>query len=90
MFWLWESLLWLDASDQATLTVSPDGHVSAWTNKAAKVGRKLTSSGTQLPLYVAKALGEDKKLVDKAIGELGNEGKLEYLYLDGSYVKLKE
>ncbi len=39
---------------------------------------------------VAKALEEDKRLVDKAIGELGNEGKLEYLYLDGSYVKLKD
>lgn len=50
-------LLWLDASDQGTLALAPDGHVSAWANKAAKVGRKLTSSGTQLPLYVAKALG---------------------------------
>ncbi len=39
---------------------------------------------------VAKALEEDKRMVDKAIGELGNEGKLEYLYLDGSYVKLKD
>ena len=50
-------LLWLDAADQATLTVSPDGHVSAWANKSAKVGRQLTSSGTQTPRYVAKALG---------------------------------
>ena len=50
-------LLWLDASDQSTLTLSPDGHVSAWTNKAAKVGRQLTSSKAQTPLYVTKALG---------------------------------
>ncbi len=38
---------------------------------------------------VAKAVGEEKRLVDKAIGELGNEGKIDYLYLDGSYVTLK-
>jgi Mn-dependent DtxR family transcriptional regulator len=38
---------------------------------------------------VAKAIGEEKRLVDKAIGELGNEGKIDYLYLDGSYVTLK-
>jgi Mn-dependent DtxR family transcriptional regulator len=50
----------------------------------------LKSAGKAKNRDVAKALGEDKKLVDKAIGELGNEGKLEYLYLDGSYVKLKE
>ncbi len=37
---------------------------------------------------VAKALEMEKKLVDKAIGELGKEGKLEYLYLNGSFVKL--
>jgi len=37
---------------------------------------------------IAKALEADKKLVDKAIGALGNEGKLEYLYLNGSFVKL--
>jgi predicted HTH transcriptional regulator len=38
---------------------------------------------------VARALGEDKKLVDKAISALGNEDKIEYLYLGTSYVKLK-
>lgn len=38
---------------------------------------------------VAKALGEDKHLVDKAIGDLSKTGAVEYLYLDGSYVKLK-
>ena len=37
---------------------------------------------------VARQLGEDKKLVDKAIGELAKEGKIEYLYLNGSFIKL--
>ncbi len=37
---------------------------------------------------VAKQLGENKKLVDKAIGELAKEGKIEYLYLNGSFIKL--
>lgn len=50
-------LLWLDASDQATLTADADGRVSAWSNKAARAGRKLTSSAAQRPLYVGKALG---------------------------------
>ncbi len=50
-------LLWLDASDPATLTTDADGRVSAWSNKAARVGRKLTSSAAQQPLYVAQALG---------------------------------
>lgn len=39
---------------------------------------------------VARAVGEEKRLVDKAIAELGNEGKIEYIYLDTSYVKLKD
>jgi hypothetical protein len=38
---------------------------------------------------VAKAIEEDKSLVDKAIAALGNEGKIEYLYLGTSYIKLK-
>ncbi len=38
---------------------------------------------------VAKALGEDKLLVDKAISALGKEDKIEYLYLGTSYIKLK-
>ena len=50
-------LLWLDASDQATVTTASEGCVSAWSNKAAHVGRKLTSSAAQQPLYVAQALG---------------------------------
>jgi hypothetical protein len=39
---------------------------------------------------VAKAIGVDKSVVDKAIAQLGNEGKIEYLYLGTSYVKLKD
>ena len=39
---------------------------------------------------VARALGEEKRLVDKAIAELSKEGKIEYIFLDTSYVKLKD
>jgi len=39
---------------------------------------------------VHKSINEDKKLVDQAIGKLAKEDKIEYLYLDTSYVKLKE
>jgi Mn-dependent DtxR family transcriptional regulator len=38
---------------------------------------------------VARATGSDKHLVDKAIAELGNEGKIEYIYLGTSFIKLK-
>ena len=38
---------------------------------------------------VHKAIGADKKLVDQAIGNLAKADKIEYLYLDTSYVKLK-
>lgn len=38
---------------------------------------------------VARAIGVDKALVDKAIGELSREDKIEYLYLGTSYIKLK-
>ena len=38
---------------------------------------------------VFKAIGEEKKPVDQAIGNLAKEDKIEYLYLDTSYVKLK-
>ncbi len=55
-----------------------------------KIVDYLKTEGKAKNRDIAKALGEDKKLVDKAIGELGNEGKIEYLYLDGSYVKLKD
>jgi Mn-dependent DtxR family transcriptional regulator len=39
---------------------------------------------------VARAVGEEKRLVDKAIAELSKEGTVEYIYLDTSYVKLKD
>jgi Mn-dependent DtxR family transcriptional regulator len=38
---------------------------------------------------VARAIGVEKALCDRAIGELGKEGKIEYLYLGTSFVKLK-
>ena len=38
---------------------------------------------------VAKAIGEDKHIVDKAISELSKEDKVEYIYLGASFVKLK-
>ncbi len=51
-------LLWLDASDRATLTVNDDGRISAWSNVGANNhSPSLTSSAAQQPLYVAKALG---------------------------------
>lgn len=39
---------------------------------------------------VARAIGEEKHLVDKAIAELSKEGKVEYVYLGASFVKIKE
>ncbi len=39
---------------------------------------------------VARAIEADKGLVDKAIAELSKEGKIEYLYLGASFIKLKE
>jgi hypothetical protein len=38
---------------------------------------------------VARAIGEDKALVDKAIAALAKEDKIEYLYLGASFIKLK-
>ena len=38
---------------------------------------------------VARAIGEDKALVDKAIAALSKEDKIEYIYLGASYIKLK-
>ena len=38
---------------------------------------------------VATAMNEPKPLVDKAIGDLAKEDKIEYLYLGTSYVTLK-
>ena len=39
---------------------------------------------------VARAIGVDKHLVDKVIAKLGNEGKIEYIYLGTSYIKIKD
>jgi hypothetical protein len=38
---------------------------------------------------VARAIGEDKGLVDKAIAALAKEDKVEYIYLGTSFVKVK-
>ncbi len=38
---------------------------------------------------VARAIGDDKALVDKAIAALAKEDKIEYIYLGASFVKLK-
>ena len=38
---------------------------------------------------VARALGEDKTVVDKVIAELAKEDKIEYVYLGASFIKLK-
>jgi len=38
---------------------------------------------------VARALGDDKALVDKAIAALAKEDKIEYIYLGASFIKLK-
>lgn len=37
---------------------------------------------------VARAISSEKKLVDQAISKLAKEGKVEYLYLGTSFVKL--
>ena len=71
-------LLWLDASDKSTLTIDQDRHVSAWSNKAAKISRKLTSAGSQRPRYVTRGIaggpsirfdGKDDVLRDAAFGQ---------------------
>ncbi len=38
---------------------------------------------------VARALGDDKAIVDKAIAALAKEDKIEYIYLGASFIKLK-
>jgi Mn-dependent DtxR family transcriptional regulator len=39
---------------------------------------------------VARAIDVDKHLVDKAIAALSKEGKIEYIYLGASFIKLKD
>jgi Mn-dependent DtxR family transcriptional regulator len=50
----------------------------------------LKKSGQTKNRDVAVALGVEKRLVDNAIGELSKEGVIEYLYLNGSFIKLKD
>jgi Mn-dependent DtxR family transcriptional regulator len=50
----------------------------------------LKNSGQTKNRDVATALGVEKRLVDNAIGELSREGVIEYLYLNGSFIKLKD
>ena len=38
---------------------------------------------------VARALGEEKSVVDKAIAALAKDDKIEYVYLGASFIKLK-
>ncbi|MGD0486095.1 MAG: hypothetical protein ABSB94_02790 [Syntrophorhabdales bacterium] len=38
---------------------------------------------------VARALGEEKSVVDKAIADLAKDDKIEYVYLGASFIKLK-
>ena len=38
---------------------------------------------------VARALGEEKSVVDKAISDLAKDDKIEYVYLGASFIKLK-
>ncbi len=38
---------------------------------------------------VARAIGDEKAVVDKAIAELAKEDKIEYVYLGTSFVKIK-
>jgi Mn-dependent DtxR family transcriptional regulator len=55
-----------------------------------KIIEFLKKSGQTKNRDVAAALGVEKRLVDNAIGELSKEGVIEYLYLNGSFIKLKD
>jgi Mn-dependent DtxR family transcriptional regulator len=55
-----------------------------------KIIEFLAKEGKSKNKKVASARGADKHLVDKAIGDLSKEGVIEYLYLDGSFIKLKD
>ena len=50
-------LLWLDATERTTVTADDEGYVSAWHNKAARLGRPVTSDGAQRPRLVENSLG---------------------------------
>ena len=55
-----------------------------------RIVEHLAKSGQTKNRDVANALGAEKRLVDNAIGELSREGVVEYLYLNGSFIKLKD
>jgi len=55
-----------------------------------RIVEHLAKSGQTKNRDVATALGAEKRLVDNAIGELSREGVVEYLYLNGSFIKLKD
>jgi len=55
-----------------------------------KVLDYLARAGQVKVRSVFKAIGIDKKIVDQAIDKLARDGRVEYLYLDTAYLKLKE
>jgi len=54
-----------------------------------KILKYLSTTSKAKNRDVARAIEVEKPLVDKAIGELAKEDKIEYLYLETSYIKLK-
>jgi Mn-dependent DtxR family transcriptional regulator len=54
-----------------------------------KVLKYLATTSKAKNRDVARAIEVEKPLVDKAIGELAREDKIEYLYLETSYIRLK-
>jgi Mn-dependent DtxR family transcriptional regulator len=54
-----------------------------------KILKYLATTSKSKNRDVARAIEVEKPLVDKAIGELAKEDKIEYLYLETSYIRLK-
>ena len=54
-----------------------------------KILRYLSTVDMTKNRNVAKVIGVENRLVDKAISKLAKEDKVEYLYLGTSFVKLK-
>jgi Mn-dependent DtxR family transcriptional regulator len=54
-----------------------------------KILKYLSTTSKAKNRDVARAVEVEKHLVDKAISELAKEDKIEYLYLETSYIKLK-
>jgi Mn-dependent DtxR family transcriptional regulator len=55
-----------------------------------KILKYLSTTSKAKKRDVARAVEVDKHIVDKAISELAKEDKIEYLYLETSYIKLKQ